>query len=141
MTREARESEIGDYVVYLDTLYQTIFKNHDAKNIRVTVLGFSQGTATACRWLDRGRLSCDRLILWAGYFANGLADVVANERLPADATYFVYGDRDQYLVQFDTTRYLSDLKASVPFLQIKSYEGGHSIDPEVLVREFKPLKP
>lgn len=136
MTRETRESEIDDYVAYLDTLYQTVFKAHSPENIRVTVLGFSQGTATACRWLDRGQLRCDRLILWAGYFANGLTGVVANDRLPADDTHFIYGNRDMYLTQFDTARYLENLKDSVPFLQIKSYEGGHSIDPEVLVREF-----
>ncbi len=136
MTREARESEIDDYVAYLDRLYETVLKDHDPEKVRVTVLGFSQGTATACRWLDGGRLRCDRLILWAGYFANGLTDVVANDRLPADDTYFIYGSRDQYLIQFDTAQYLENLKTSVPFLQIKSYEGGHNIDPKVLVQEL-----
>src|SRR5919204_6031656 len=46
MTREDRLHEIDDYVRYLDALYREIAPQHS----RVTALGFSQGTATVCRW-------------------------------------------------------------------------------------------
>jgi len=66
MTREDRENEIKDYVDYLDTLYDHIFNSIDRANVSVCVLGFSQGGATACRWIDRGRVLADHLVLWAG---------------------------------------------------------------------------
>lgn len=66
MTREDRESEIEDYVGYLDTLYDHIFEGIDRAKVSVHVLGFSQGASTACRWIDRGRLMADHLVLWAG---------------------------------------------------------------------------
>ena len=43
MTREDRESDIADYVDYLDTLYAEIFSRLRREDVSVTVLGFSQG--------------------------------------------------------------------------------------------------
>src|SRR5437762_7802629 len=62
MTREDRLHEIDDYVRYLDALY-----SHVAPGAaRVTALGFSQGTATVCRWAALGSVRIDRLVLWGG---------------------------------------------------------------------------
>ena len=33
---------------------------------RIVVLGFSQGTATVCRWLAASDLRADQIVLWAG---------------------------------------------------------------------------
>jgi len=46
MTREDRLHEIDDYVHYLDALHTKIVP----QGATVTALGFSQGTATVCRW-------------------------------------------------------------------------------------------
>ena len=50
MTREDRLNEIEDYVAYLDGLAEEL----GAARHRMTVLGFSQGVATATRWVVRG---------------------------------------------------------------------------------------
>ncbi len=47
MTREDRLHEIDDYVRYLDGMYAKLAP----RQARVTALGFSQGTATVCRWV------------------------------------------------------------------------------------------
>ncbi|MPR32646.1 alpha/beta hydrolase [Salmonirosea aquatica] len=137
MTREDRLSEIDDYVAYLESIYKAVFLNHSPDSLRITLLGFSQGTATACRWLDRGRLRCDRLILWAGYFANGIREVIDSNRLPPQDTHYVYGNRDEYLTQLNLTEYLESLQTELPFLKVLEYPGGHAIDTEVLSSRFK----
>jgi predicted esterase len=68
MTREDRLNEIEDYVGYLDSLYDCIFETIERSAVRVRVLGFSQGAETAGRWIDRGRVRADHLILWGGHF-------------------------------------------------------------------------
>ena len=52
MTREDRLNEIRDYVDYLDRLHREVAA--DAEAAPVTVLGFSQGVATAARWVVQG---------------------------------------------------------------------------------------
>ncbi|NIM48528.1 MAG: phospholipase, partial [Gemmatimonadales bacterium] len=65
MTSEDRLSEISDYVDYLDALYEHVLKRHRRSSVDVYVLGFSQGAATAARWISHGSATTDRLILWA----------------------------------------------------------------------------
>ncbi|WP_247233523.1 alpha/beta hydrolase [Telluribacter sp. SYSU D00476] len=136
MTREERELEIDDYVSYLDQLYQTIMSGGNMENIEITLLGFSQGSATACRWLDRGMISCDRLILWAGHFANGLTDLVSLDKLPKTNSYFVYGEQDQFLSKINVQEYMVRLNVEAPDLQIIRYQGGHAINEHVLKTHF-----
>jgi predicted esterase len=66
MTREDRLSEIDDHVGFLDALDAQLRRSFSATAPRVTVLGFSQGAATAARWIERGRVSAQRLVLWGG---------------------------------------------------------------------------
>lgn len=66
MTREDRLSEIDDYIRYLDALHAQIIQPLAGSHPRMTVLGFSQGAATAARWIERGSARADRLILWGG---------------------------------------------------------------------------
>ncbi len=136
MTREDRLHEIDDYVAYLESIQQEIFKYFSPEKVQITVLGFSQGTATACRWINQSAMRCDRLILWGGYFANGILELVEKERLPPQNTYFVYGNKDEYLNQLNPAEYLENLRTELPFLKIVEYRGGHAIDTEVLSTRF-----
>lgn len=73
MTREDREHEIADYVRYLDALADRVFGASGGGGApslgrpRVTVLGFSQGVATAARWTTLGRTRPHRLVLWGDF--------------------------------------------------------------------------
>jgi predicted esterase len=136
MTRETRESEVDDYVAYLESVRKSVFQEHSSDNLQLSVLGFSQGAATACRWLNRGRIRCDRLIFWGGYFANGIFDLIEAGRMPLQNTHFVYGTRDEFLNRLDMPDYLGKLRAEVPSLHLVEYAGGHSIEPEVLRERF-----
>jgi predicted esterase len=67
MTKEDRLAEIDDYVAYLNQLADQVLAAAPA-DVRITVLGFSQGAATVSRWLARARFRPARLVLWAGSF-------------------------------------------------------------------------
>ncbi len=58
MTREDRDSEIADYVEYLDALFDEVASDAANGGARVNVIGFSQGAATATRWVAHGRCAC-----------------------------------------------------------------------------------
>ena len=66
MTREDRASEIADYVEYLDALYDDVAADAARSGARVNVIGFSQGAATATRWITHGSATAHRLVLWGG---------------------------------------------------------------------------
>ncbi|GAB3789578.1 esterase [Spirosoma horti] len=138
LTREDKEHEISDFLTYLNTVYASILNGKAPSSLHITVLGFSQGAAVACRWLNQpsnqvSLLRVDRLILWAGYFPNGLRELIDPDKLQAIETHYVYGRQDEYISQMDDVEgYLNRLQADVPTLKMTAFEGGHKVETEVL---------
>ncbi|HLA64604.1 MAG TPA: hypothetical protein VK610_09275 [Rhodothermales bacterium] len=106
MTREAREDEIADQIRYLDAALTEACEHAGVDPVAVPLVafGFSQGAATAVRWLAlsplarareaaRGRRA-DRLVLWGSSLPHDL-DLAAEAPwlTPLDLT-LVAGDRD-----------------------------------------------
>lgn len=128
MTREERVSEIDDYVHYLNLLYDTALANKDLSTLKINILGFSQGTATVCRWIMNRHVRFDRLVLWAGYFANGITDVIDPQLLTNKEVVLVYGQNDEFLKQIDVAQYETHIRQAIPHVRVISFEGGHTID-------------
>lgn len=132
MTREDRKAEIVDYVAYLDDLYSEIFREIRREDVTVTVLGFSQGGATANRWLTRGTARADRLVMWGCLLAS-------DSDLNQAANFFrevelsiVYGERDKFadtgmIAQYEKLL----LEKSIPY-KLTKFAGGHRMDRETL---------
>lgn len=133
LTREDRDVEIGDFTSYLNSLYDHLLAGYSRETLHITVLGFSQGASTACRWLGDGHSQVDRLILWAGFFPDGLTELIDPSRLAHVETHYVYGTDDEYLRQLpDPAGYIARLKTDIPSLRITSFVGGHRVEPTIL---------
>ena len=65
--------------------------------VQVTVLGFSQGTATVGRWLAQARFRPVRLVLWAGGFPPDVEMDAATKLLQNLPVTLVLGDADEYI--------------------------------------------
>ena len=134
MTREDRENEIADYVTYLDDLYAEIFSAIDRTKVTVTVLGFSQGGATANRWVTRGKSKADRLMMWGSLLASDSDLNVAAQFFRNVELTIVYGTRDQFGNREMIENYERLLKGrNVPYT-LRTFEGGHRLDRATLVQ-------
>ncbi len=126
MTREDRLQEIDDYVRYLDAVYAKIV----TRGARVTALGFSQGTATVCRWTALGAARVDRLIVWGGEVPPDL-DL---KRLRVPQLTLVHGTRDEFFTPKIIAATESRLREhKIPY-ELIPFEGGHEIDAATLRR-------
>jgi predicted esterase len=133
MTREDRLAEIDDYVRYLDDLHREVVGAN--AGVRVTALGFSQGTATVARWLVLGSVRIDRAILWAGLLPPEIDPASpARSRLASADLHFVRGTRDEMVdaEQFRAQRELLD-RAGV-HCSVLEFDGGHCLDRATLER-------
>jgi predicted esterase len=131
MTREDRLTEIADYVRYLDAVYALVGAGIAR---RVTVLGFSQGTATAARWLTQGVAQAHRLILWGGEVPPDLDLAAARERWSGTELTFVAGSTDQFITPKVLARDEARLREHGIAYRVERFEGGHEIVPDVLQR-------
>jgi len=130
MTREDRDVDIADYVRYLGDLYASIMAS--AGDAHVTVVGFSQGGATATRWLMRASPRVDRLILWGSMLPADVELDKAAELFRSVELILVYGKRDQYATEEMIVGYQKKLSShSVPFSAI-AFDGGQRMDRDTL---------
>ena len=129
MTKEDRLNDIENYIRYLNTLYDS-FDFSDNQN--VTVLGFSQGAATASRWLAHGHVHADRLLLWSGIFPPDMDIINARDSLINTEVYNIYGSEDPYLNEEkrDEQRKIIE-QLQLPTKHI-TFKGVHDIDTKTL---------
>lgn len=127
MTSEMREQEIADYVSYLDVLYQTL--GLEKGSHKIILLGFSQGVATATRWLHHTSHKIDELIIYAGEVAAELQNPVAPILLSIPITY-ITGTNDRLI----TSEKLADVRQFMRVLNAREivFDGGHEVKVEVL---------
>jgi predicted esterase len=138
MTREDRLSEIEDYVRYLDAVFETACRPVDRAGAKLTVFGFSQGTATAGRWAMRGKPMVDRLVLWAGLLPPDVEPAAQRRRLNALDLVFVLGDGDEFTSGAALAEQRAALDRAGVRYRVLSFAGGHHIDPATLQQLVAP---
>jgi dienelactone hydrolase len=134
MTREDRQQEIADYVRYLDAVYREVKEECRGSQHSLTVLGFSQGVATACRWFTHGHAIVQRLVLWSGHIPGDLPIEEHSDRWSAADLVLVWGDSDARVhgaaIARDNARLAQIDVAPRSF----SFVGGHELNHEALGR-------
>lgn len=130
MTKENREMDIENYINYLQAIYDIELMGK--ANAHVTLLGFSQGAATATRWAISNRLKFNRFVLWAGMFPPDMNFETGKNVLGNKEVVTVYGASDPFI----TVERKEEMKMLCERLQVAPkqilFEGGHDINDEAL---------
>jgi predicted esterase len=126
MTKEWREEDIRLNLLSLDLLHQEILKEHHPE--KITVIGFSQGGATAARWLAHGNISCDHFISWASVYPPDLA--IEEHRNLARKNTFVLGTEDEFFPRTEQDKLIADYESKG--IHTVRFNGNHDIHPETL---------
>jgi predicted esterase len=135
MTKEDRESDIHDYVNYLDQVYQEIVQKYQFE--KSTLVGFSQGGATAARWIGLGNATFDNFILWASVFPPDLPFETlrypSNEK-KAKRNFLVLGDQDEYSTIEEAKNHLDFLAAQNISVEFITFKGKHELNIPLLLK-------
>jgi predicted esterase len=131
MTRENRLVDIENYLTYLNSVFQREISNY--KNLDITILGFSQGAATASRWALSNSIHFRRLILWAGILPNDMDFEKGKQLLRGKDVTIVYGKHDPFLTEsrFGEMKMLSEKLGLTPNQII--FDGAHEIHEPTLL--------
>jgi predicted esterase len=133
MTREDREHEIEDYVAYLEQLSAEIRRHLAGAGPRIVVLGFSQGTATMCRWLAASELRADQVVLWAGGVPPELDVAEWSARLHGAALTLVAGEQDEMVPASAVVQEGERMSAAGVAFTLLRHPGGHRVDGDALL--------
>ena len=120
MTKEKREWDIADNMQYLQQVVEQYGKGKS-----ITLLGFSQGGATAARFAGSTDVKIHRFISWASAFPDDQISTF-KDKLSTTALHFAVGNNDPFFTENAVDQALSfykDLNFSC-----HTFEGVHDID-------------
>jgi len=131
MTKENRLTDIENYIAYLNSIYK---KEITSPVPSISVLGFSQGAATASRWVLTNQIQFNRLILWAGAFPPDMDFALGKNLLKSKEVIQVMGTQDPFINDERTSELfaLNNKLGIEP--RIITFEGKHEIDETVLLQ-------
>ncbi|MGM0582115.1 MAG: alpha/beta hydrolase [Bacteroidota bacterium] len=126
MTKEERLLDIDNYINYLNSVASEVLKDI-SKDVKITLLGFSQGSATVCRWIEKLNFEFDKLILHSGAFPPDVDFSGLGNKLKDKKVYMLRGTKDEFINE-DRKKVQNDLieKLNVEVNQIE-FEGAHDI--------------
>lgn len=130
MTREDRDTEIRDYVAYLADL--TAHEHAGSPGAPKTLLGFSQGVATAARLAVLGPVRFGRVILWGDTLPPDLDMERAARKLDGVELILARGSEDRAVGERRAAEERERLEAAGIAYRVVDYDGGHDIDEETL---------
>lgn len=134
MTKHFRDGAIQDNAIYLQTLYNQCIAQVPPET-RIVLLGFSQGTATICRWILRNQPHFHDLVLWAGLPPEDLDYSAHREYLKDKNLFLLYGSSDPFLTP-DRIEQVHEIEGrnGVDFEETR-FAGGHEI-PDAALRDL-----
>lgn len=136
MTKENRLTDIDNYLNYLDQLFSEL--TSQTGYLKKTLLGFSQGGATASRLIQSDRVQFDQFILWASVFPPDM-DVSHSPAFTRQKNYLVIGSQDPYYSGEDIVKEKERLVEAGLNPDLINFDGKHTIDPETLNRILREI--
>ena len=138
MTKDAREKDILNQRLYLGAVLDWVVQR--APNARLHIVGFSQGVATAMRFIGYSHHEFSSLLAWAGSWPPDLQErnITALAALKMSAWFgttdpFVQEAKKQERIDFYAQQY--DLHP-----EIGTYDGAHTFDAAILKAEIERLE-
>jgi predicted esterase len=132
MTKEDRESDIADYVYFID---QIAYK---FPNKKIIAIGFSQGAATICRWAHQTVTEIEHIVLWGSVFPDGLEMETFIKKFK-NPIQLVFGDSDEYYSEKQISSVKSTFSNQEENIEFTSYSGGHKILYEPLTKLLQKI--
>lgn len=133
MTSEDREDEIADQGRYINAVLHDLGIDPSTEK-RLTVLGFSQGTAAAVRWMVKNDVCASRLIIWAGQLPHDVPPEKLKSLLADVKVDFCIGTKDEYISKAQVDERMGQLHALLPQLQVHWFDGKHVMDSATLLK-------
>ena len=95
MTKEDRLVDIENQSAYLNAILEDI-KWHEYPKVKLIIFAFSQGVATACRWIVGNDIPIEKFYAWGGSLPIDLDPFIAQEYFTELDFISIYGEDDPF---------------------------------------------
>lgn len=133
MTSDLRLHDIENNVAFINTVLEDLYEQGLPKNVRICVLGFSQGGPTAARWASRLEKPVEQFIAWGTDFPTDvLDDPRALRQMNASNIKLIIGDKDEYIDSDKVDDLIMDLHDRGLDFDFHTFDGTHELHADSL---------
>jgi predicted esterase len=132
MTKEDRMNDITDNIHYLNSLLEKLLNDLDGVPEKITVLGFSQGGATAVRWAAMTSHKVNYLIIHLSEFPKDISDESLKHLNKKLKTWYVCSNYDEFIDEDLFNQQFSYLEEKNFVFEKIFFDGKHEIKKDVL---------
>ena len=132
MTKLERENDIIENNQYIESLFQKVAKDIGHSNFQLNVLGFSQGSATACRWIFSSNNKANNFIVWAGDIPKDSLTAENKSKWNSLNIFLVFGAKDPLITTDLSLKFQKRISEYKLNFDLVEYDGDHRIFPKVL---------
>jgi predicted esterase len=133
MTKADRLDEIEDYCNFLSALYDQ-YRELLPPDVRIVLLGFSQGCATQARWAMKRFPDFHDLVLWAGAMPEDIDYKAFSPYWMNKRIFTVLGSQDPFITPKVLDQQLTLFEAHGLKTTSMEFEGGHTVDRQALLQ-------
>lgn len=129
LTREETQMEMQNNIAFFNEIYNKEIKPHP--DIKLIILGYSQGVSVAMRWIAHTKIDCESLIIHSG----GIPEELKPEDFEGLSLkpYLVYGKSDPYIdSERAKTEHQKALNLFGDCLKVIAFDGVHEVSREVI---------
>jgi predicted esterase len=134
MTKDDREKEIIDQSNYVNRVLEDAEIDPNSADYNFIVMGFSQGTATAIRWMVNNAVRPKHLVMWAGSFPHDVNATKNPEIFKGLSLHYAYGSEDQFLQNVDMEEKLEEMKKTGMEIKTWTFKGKHVMHKPTLAK-------
>lgn len=134
MTKDDRELEIKDQSNYINAVLKDVGVEPNSSDYNFIVMGFSQGTATAIRWMVQNQVRPKHLVMWAGSFPHDVDATKNQEIFDGLSLHYAYGLEDQFLQNVDMNEKFEQMKITGMQPTTWTFEGKHVMHKATLAK-------
>ncbi len=131
MTSEDRLDEIDDFNNFLTQIEKDYLPKLN-EDVKIILLGFSQGGATILRWINAHRPKCHYVVLWGAAFPHDIDYAPLQNYFSDKKMFLIVGDNDEYINAENKIAQRAFLEKNNLIITEINFEGKHEILVQVL---------
>ncbi len=129
LTKEKTDLEKKNVLNYIDAVWTTEKQKWQGQNIRLILVGYSQGVSIITRWAASQKIQCDYLLLHSGAIPDELTSADFEYLSPETPVTYLYGNNDEYINEARKTE--QQIKGTALFgdrLKVEVFDGIHEVN-------------
>lgn len=129
LTKENTELEKENVFNYLDAVWNNESPKWQDQNVRLILMGYSQGVSIVTRWMASRKIHCNYLLLHSGAIPHELKPTDFDFLSPETPVTYLYGNKDEYITEARKTE--QQIKGNSLFgnrLKVEVFDGVHEVN-------------